>query len=57
MLPFFTFFTTFDKGFLVKRRVKEIYTDLASIALSSSIQMVMWLYLGELWGRIKCFNE
>lgn len=47
----FHFFTTFDKKFLVKRRMKEIYTDLASIALFSSIQMVVWLR--ELWGRIK----
>lgn len=49
----FHFCTTFDKEFLVKRRVKGIYTDLVSIALFSSIQMVMRLCLGELWGRIK----
>lgn len=55
----FHFCTTFDEEFLVKRRVEEIYTDLVSIALFSSIQMVMWLCLGELWGEDQnaCFNE
>lgn len=42
--------TTFDKDRVSGQKEKEIYTDLVSVALFSSTQMVLWLCLGELWG-------
>jgi len=52
--------TAFDKDRVSGQKEREeICADLVSIALFSSIQTVVWLCLGELWGvdpNICCYQ-